>query len=144
GLVPVKVDALEKAVALLEQRYQAFSGLLVSLHEAATRKDWREVVRISEQVLAMAPQHLEARKARARAWQAIDPQTVSSPGKIPEKVEESAHKPEPSPRFLLWIDGIGGFLVCLGNRVMVGQATAEAGVEIPLYADVSRIHATLI
>jgi hypothetical protein len=43
----------------------------------------------------------------------------------------------------LWIDGVGGYLVCLENRVTIGQATPDAFVDIPLYADVSRLHATL-
>jgi hypothetical protein len=47
------------------------------------------------------------------------------------------------PRYLLWIDGIGGFLVCMGSRVTIGQATHESHVDIPLYADISRQHASL-
>jgi hypothetical protein len=46
-------------------------------------------------------------------------------------------------RFLLWIDGVGGYLVCLDNRVSLGQATPEATVDIALFADVSRLHASL-
>src|SRR5262245_27153102 len=48
-----------------------------------------------------------------------------------------------APRFLLWIDGVGGYLICLGNRIALGQATPEANVDVPLFADVSRFHATL-
>ena len=57
---------------------------------------------------------------------------------------------EPSPdaappkRFFLWIDGVGAWLVCLSPRIAIGQASPEAGpVDVPLFADVSRIHATL-
>ncbi|HEY1190195.1 MAG TPA: FHA domain-containing protein [Gemmata sp.] len=46
-------------------------------------------------------------------------------------------------RFLLWVDGVGGYLVCLSNRVTFGQATADGPVDVPLYADVSRTHAEL-
>jgi hypothetical protein len=49
----------------------------------------------------------------------------------------------PRQRFLLWIDGVGGYLVCLESRVTLGQATSDSYVDIPLYADVSRQHATL-
>jgi hypothetical protein len=50
----------------------------------------------------------------------------------------------PGPRrFLLWIDGVGGYLVCLGNRVTLGQATPESSVDVALFADVSRLHAAL-
>src|SRR5262249_30948565 len=74
---------------------------------------------------------------------AIEPQTVV--GNTP-KLESTADQPAPDPipqRFLLWIDGVGGYLVCMGQRVTFGQATQEAFVDVPLYADVSRLHATL-
>jgi len=48
-----------------------------------------------------------------------------------------------SPRFVLWIDGVGGFLVCLGNKVTIGQATPDGYVDVPLLADISRLHASL-
>jgi hypothetical protein len=38
---------------------------------------------------------------------------------------------------------VGGYLVCLGSRVTLGQATPDATVEVPLLADVSRVHAAL-
>src|SRR5439155_12101408 len=44
-------------------------------------------------------------------------------------------------RFLLWVDGVGGYLVCLSSRVTFGQATAEGPVDVPLFAEVSRTHA---
>lgn len=46
-------------------------------------------------------------------------------------------------RFLLWVDGVGGYLVCLANRVTFGQATGEAPIDVPLFADVSRLHAEI-
>jgi hypothetical protein len=49
----------------------------------------------------------------------------------------------PPQQFLLWIDGVGGYLVCLGNRVTIGQAVPEACVDIPVFADVSRLHAAI-
>ena len=51
--------------------------------------------------------------------------------------------PETPGHFLLWIDGIGGYLVCLGSRVTLGQATPDAYVDVPLFADVSRAHASI-
>jgi hypothetical protein len=142
-LYPGRLDSLEQSIAMMENRHQAFSGYLVQLHEATERHEWREVVRLSEQVLAMAPQHVEARKARARAWRAIEPQTVASSPRLHESNGAHAVARTAGERFLLWIDGVGGYLVCLGNRVTVGQATPDAYVDIPLFADVSRLHAAL-
>jgi hypothetical protein len=45
--------------------------------------------------------------------------------------------------YALWIDGVGGYLVCLSHRLTLGQAMAEAAVDIALIADVSRHHATI-
>ena len=42
--------------------------------------------------------------------------------------------------FLLWLDGIGGFLVCLGEHAVIGQAIEQARVEIPILADLNRRH----
>jgi hypothetical protein len=126
----------------LERRREPFAPLLGRLHEAADAGRWREAVELAEQVLAVAPQHREARKVRSRAWKAVEPVTVAV---RPEGAEaESPRGPEEqTPRFLLWIDGVGGFLVCLGGRLTLGHATPDARVDIPLVADVSRLHATL-
>jgi hypothetical protein len=147
--LPQRPSALEQYVKLLEQRHQAFTALLVQLHDAAEQKEWREVIRLSEQVLSLAPQHMEARKARARAWKAIEPQTVSMAPRQPNVAEPepglaSGGRRMPEQRFLLWIDGIGGYLICMGERVTLGQATPDAYVDIPLFADVSRVHAALV
>jgi len=48
-----------------------------------------------------------------------------------------------SQQFLLWVDGVGGYLVCLGNRVTFGQAVPENCVDVALFADISRLHAVL-
>jgi hypothetical protein len=45
--------------------------------------------------------------------------------------------------YLLWIDSVGGFYVCTGSSVRIGQAVPGNAVELPLLADLSRHHATL-
>jgi tetratricopeptide (TPR) repeat protein len=125
----------------LEKHKEKFAGLLIQLHEAAERGRWREVIELSAVILAAAPEHREARKARALAWKAIEPVTVAEHDAQPVAVAVPAD--EPPHRFLLWIDGVGGYLVCLGSRITLGQATPDAFVDVPLFADVSRLHATL-
>jgi tetratricopeptide (TPR) repeat protein len=133
--------------ALLEQfrtdvakHQQRFPALLLQLHGAVERQRWREVVELAEEVLKAAPQHREARKARELAWKAVQPVTVIVPA---ERSVSSAPPDEPARRFVLWVDGVGGYLVCLGARITLGQATPDAFVDVPLFADVSRLHATL-
>ncbi len=47
------------------------------------------------------------------------------------------------PRFLLWIDAVGGFLICPGDVVRFGQAATGNPVEVPLMADISRHQLTI-
>jgi tetratricopeptide (TPR) repeat protein len=125
----------------LLRRRESFAELLGKLHEAANEERWREVLELAEQVLAVAPEHGEARALRSRAWQAVGPATVvttAAPGVGRDPAGEIL-----APRFLLWIDGVGGYLVCLGARLTFGQAALDAHVDVPLVADVSRLHATL-
>lgn len=143
-LLPITGDAKDRFVTELEQRQRAFGPLLVQLHDAAECKRWGEVVELSEMVLALAPQHEEARKARGRAWKVVEPVTVAvQPSSAGSSSYPAAPTEPPRQRFLLWIDGVGGYLVCLDNRVTLGQATTDTYVDIPLFADVSRNHATI-
>jgi tetratricopeptide (TPR) repeat protein len=127
----------------IEENSKKFAAKIVELHEAVAHERWRDVVRLADEVLAMAPQQAEARKARARAWKTIEPSTVAALPLVPSIRPEANGHHKPSQRFLLWIDGIGGYLVCLGTRVTLGQATPDAFVDVPLFADVSRLHASL-
>ncbi|MEE2991317.1 MAG: FHA domain-containing protein [Planctomycetota bacterium] len=45
-------------------------------------------------------------------------------------------------RFLLWVDGVGGYLVCMSDEITLGQATPGTAVDIPILADLSGKHAT--
>src|ERR1051326_2124806 len=46
-------------------------------------------------------------------------------------------------RLLLWIDGVGGYLVCLKDKVSLGRSQPGNNVDVPLLADISRSHAEL-
>jgi hypothetical protein len=50
---------------------------------------------------------------------------------------------ELSSRLLLWIDGVGGYLVCLAPRLTLGQAGPEAAPDLAILAAIARHHATL-
>jgi hypothetical protein len=57
---------------------------------------------------------------------------------------EERFSPGSGQRCLAWIDRVGGFLLCLGDAIRVGQAAAAATVEIPIAADLSRHHASFL
>ncbi len=145
-LLPGSAASLENFKAELEAKRESFAALLRDLHEATEAARWRDVLDLADKVLAAAPQHPEARKARALAWKAVEPVTVAHyrPPQAAPNADEPAKPAEgPPQRFVLWIDGVGGYLICLAQRVTLGQATPDGYVDVPLYADVSRLHAAL-
>jgi hypothetical protein len=52
-----------------------------------------------------------------------------------------ASKPQ---RFLVWVDSVGGFLVCLNSEIILGQAHPGARVDLPIQADIRRQHAKIV
>ena len=53
--------------------------------------------------------------------------------------------PPPTERFLVWVDGVGGFLLCLGERVSIGgPCWGQPDADIALLASLSRRHATIV
>ncbi|MCE9530953.1 MAG: hypothetical protein K8T89_07500 [Planctomycetes bacterium] len=142
-------DRFEQDVLRREDRFRFAWN---ELQAAAESKNWREMLRRADEVLAVAPRHKEAQQARNRAWQVVQPETAAYRPE-PSAEESSAMQdtapnhpvsPQPPKRFFLWIDGVGAWLVCLNSRVSLGQASPEGGpIDVPLFADVSRIHASL-
>ena len=94
----------------------------------------------------------EVQLMAAAAVAGPSPFAVTKPGSLPvaKRSNGPAARPESSTsgataplpkRFLLWIDGVGGYLVCLSPRVTFGQAVGDGPVDVPLYAELSRLHA---
>ncbi len=54
--------------------------------------------------------------------------------------EPSFWQPE---RFLLWIDAVGGYLICLKDTVVLGHTSGGAEVDVPILAGISHAHARL-
>ncbi len=46
-------------------------------------------------------------------------------------------------RFLLWVDAVGGYWVCLGDEVVLGQPIGSRRVDIPILGDISSRHARI-
>jgi hypothetical protein len=134
---------VERFRVALDERQAKFAAALPPLHEAVDQRRWRDVLPLAEAVLAVAPQHAEARQAKSRAWHSQAPETVAAGPRAAEVDTELAESDGPPKRFLLWIDGVGGYLICLGPRVTFGQAAGAGSVDVPLLADVSRLHATV-
>ena len=61
----------------------------------------------------------------------------------PSRALAQAGSPGPEGRFLLWLDAVGGYLVCLDDQVVLGRAGTDAVADVPLLGDLSRQHATV-
>ncbi|MGQ0636118.1 MAG: FHA domain-containing protein [Planctomycetaceae bacterium] len=49
-----------------------------------------------------------------------------------------------APRLILWIDSVGAYLVCLGSDLTIGgPGTDGRAADLPLLANLSRLHVTL-
>lgn len=149
GCPPAGLDAHR---AQVERRQAAFRVALLKMQEAERRREWAELQRLTEEAAAAAPRHAQVRHLRANPWQSPAERTVSHPGANGHA--EACDTPADLPvdragaaghlkRFLLWVDGVGGYLVCLSPRVSLGRAGPEGGADVPLVADVARFHARL-
>ena len=135
------------------------------LHEELKAEQWTKALATCEQLLELAPEHKAARSAQKRAWAEVGAASrapsansvVAMAGRqvLQNRSHGEAHiisadqdsggvavSTESLDRFLLWIDAVGGYLVCRGDEVVIGQA-GGAGVDIPFVADISRRHAKI-
>lgn len=48
-----------------------------------------------------------------------------------------------SPRFMLWVDGVGGYWVSLSESVLLGQPGGPRPADIPILGDLSTRHARI-
>jgi hypothetical protein len=137
------------------------------LHAALAASDWTEVLAAAEALLELAPQHSAARQARHKAWQAVgmevtmpykgspaararlwrgplagDASIVSTRNGRNGKAETVSDR-KAGKRIVAWIDAVGGFLICLGDEIVLGQPSADGSVDVPILGDLSRRHAII-
>ncbi len=147
------------------------------MHSALAGENWGAVLTAADGLLALAPQHNAARQARRRAWKAVgmdvtqayplcDARAGRQAGRLPialkagrpfprsthasrsSEVDTVAGNEQPR-RALLWVDAVGGFLICLDDCIVLGQPSPgdqSAGgsqIAVPILADLSRRHAMI-
>lgn len=47
-------------------------------------------------------------------------------------------------KFMLWVDAVGGFWVCMADEVLLGQPVRNQAVDVPILADISSRHARIV
>jgi hypothetical protein len=132
-------------------------------------ENWAAVLTAADGLLAIAPQHAAAGQARRRAWKAVGMDvTRVCTGRRPagfvslalerivgrggrrstrptshcSEVDTVAGNEHPR-RALLWVDAVGGFLVCLDDCIVLGQPSPGDRIAVPILADLSRRHAAI-
>ncbi|MEM8946666.1 MAG: hypothetical protein AAGD11_15945 [Planctomycetota bacterium] len=154
-------DMLAAKESKLEQQHGRLRQLTGQLHDALSQEAWTDVLTTAEAVLELAPRHNAALQARSRAWDAVGMKVTqvnprqkvnrlakslasTHAWKSSGQVDTKSMKRDTSKRIVAWIDGIGGYLICLGDDIMLGQPVAGSrGAEIPILADLSRRHASI-
>src|SRR6185436_19059712 len=133
---------------LCRERGERCRLLSEPLHRSLAASDWTAVVATADSLLEFAPENQVARDARKRAWNEVGAKVTDSragaraphetqhwPGGETTKKSEEPEKPR-GPRFLLWIDAVGGYLVCLSDEVIIGQAFPGSQADLAIQADI--------
>lgn len=160
---PIAAQITERQAQLRKDAVQ-IQELSTRLHEAVSREAWTTVLSLAAALLELASEHPSARQARRRAWNAVGMEATQSPQRSPglparnrgrllnvKTTRNGASSAdvdtmtarEQGKRLVAWIDGVGGFLICLSDEVSLGQPSVPSTVDIPILADISRRHATL-
>jgi tetratricopeptide (TPR) repeat protein len=139
------------------------------LHAALAAADWNEALRLAESVLELAPQHSAALQARHKAWQAVGMEltiahypsaadrarrwpwqrgkggqpAASTRQKARDDQADTVTERNSGKRVVAWIDAVGGFLICTGDEIVLGQPSADGGIDVPILGDLSRRHAVI-
>jgi tetratricopeptide (TPR) repeat protein len=125
-------------LAKCEREAAAARPLLEALHRALAANDWSEALKLADQLLTITPLCPIANEARRRAWEEVGARAPARPAVPAEPMTPAG--PQVIQRGMLWIDGVGGYLVCLDSVIVIGQAFPGANVAIPIQADLAREH----
>lgn len=161
-------DAMTACRREIDAKQKASTPAVERLYEALRGSDWPVTLAAADAVLDLIPEHPAAKQARARAWcqiGALSP-AASLPRRplgssvliIDEKTEPPPPPAAPAPprtparpaknasgeRILLWADAVGGYLILMGDEIVLGRAGPDGQADVPLLGDLSRRHATLV
>lgn len=165
GLATIKVAQLLRDEAAAAQAGAALNAQAErGLHAAAAGGDWSQVIALADGLLATAPMNRLALRLRRMAWEKVGLRLTQpyhpgadrlqpryqGPGAMAPSTlagrlgrDETMTQPAPAERRMLWIDSVGGYLLCLDQEVTIGQPGPGASPSLPILADISRRHAVL-
>jgi tetratricopeptide (TPR) repeat protein len=147
------LDFVEQQRKECRYKLEQYRELTERLHKVMSEKNWTKAVRVAEEILEIAPENRLARDARKRAWKEVGTDVVDShrvsdtdyyrPEKKVDAFSGMVRSSRTTNRFLLWVDAVGGYLVCLDDEVVIGQSCPDNDVHIPIQADLARKHAVI-
>jgi len=153
------LTSIKEQLDACRERQKRARKFTEKLHRALSAEKWSETLALANELLEMAPESPLAHDARRRAWLEIGAAApglnqngathMRLPGKkddrtgaSPDSAQQTGGKSQ-KQRFLLWVDGVGGYLVCLDGEVTIGQAVPGTKVDVPIQGDLSREHARI-
>jgi len=146
---------------------ETFRQRIQQLHQQVGQSRWSEALATAEELLTLAPQYQPAIETRQRAWEAVGMHLdISSAagsfgrsnwnlggqsGARPNprgsgsmnRMHHANELTTPERRFVLWVDAVGGYLVCPADEIRIGQPLTERRVDVPILADLSRVQTVL-
>lgn len=133
-------DVIQRLQADCRDDMEMYQRRSEELHKAMSEESWSDVLSLADRLLEVAPDSPLATDARRRAWG-----MVGAKGESPDSgnvlVDSSpTRRTAIEKRAMLWIDGVGGYLLCLEPTVTIGQATPGNHVDIAIFGDLSREH----
>jgi hypothetical protein len=154
ALCPTWSLVAQKRVQLGDLKSQ-FEAELQKIWLAQSQGNWTEAAIAAQRAQRICPklpvsrlmrEHRDARRPKSIADRSHAHQTqiwgAKSSSRREVRVSDDSGTPK-SERFMLWIDGVGGYLGCMSPIVTIGQAIPGSYVDIPIQADISRRHAIL-
>ena len=78
--LPCPTAAFDRVRTAIDDRHARFRSAVSQLYDAAESRRWREALAAADAVLAVAPDHREAKAIRGKAWLAAAPATADYRG----------------------------------------------------------------
>jgi len=144
-------------ISALKGRQRQMKKYVTDVEAYALQCKWGDVSQSCKQILHIAPTNQVAfeagRECRARlkkkTRRQLDSTTVGSAGKKVVVEQGASDRIRPmdnqssGKKFLLWVDGVGGYLVCGGRVSSLGQAIDSAKVDIGIQGNLRSHHANV-
>lgn len=113
------------------------------LQRAMLAQRWSDVRRVAQQLKGTSSTVVPSRDQpqRCGAWRRLLIPFLAATKQTANPTAMTANSGQ--GRFRLWIDAVGGYLVCLGDEIVLGQAVPEGSPDVPIIGDLSRRHAVI-